>query len=321
VKRNIFCALLIVTIAAFTLSSCVQRPQTAKSTELNGTITISGAFALYPMITIWSQEFQKVYPGVMFDISAGGAGKGMTDTLAGAVEIGMISRPITIEEESKGAFWVAVTKDAVFPVVNIKNPVISEIMAKGITQDTFAKIFITGEIRTWGQAIGKPEFTDKIHVYTRSDACGAGDIWARFLGKYVQDDIVGIGVNSDPGELEAVVNDPLGIGYNNLGYIFNLSSGNLVEGILAAPIDSNKNGLVDSDEKVDSLSKAIDLIALDKYPSPPGRIEYLATKGKPNGITKIFIQWILSDGQKFVGSTGYVQLTDEQLKESLEKVK
>jgi len=55
----------------------------------------------------------------------------------------------------KGAFWVGVTKDAVFPVVNINNPVISEIMSKGLTQDVFTKIFITGEIKTWGQAIGK----------------------------------------------------------------------------------------------------------------------------------------------------------------------
>ena len=32
------------------------------------------------------------HPDVQFDVQGGGAGKGMTDTIAGAVDIGMISR-------------------------------------------------------------------------------------------------------------------------------------------------------------------------------------------------------------------------------------
>lgn len=72
--------------------------------ELKGTITISGAFALYPLMVRWGEEFQKLHPDVKFDISAGGAGKGMTDALNGAVDIGMVSRAIAPEEEQKGAF-------------------------------------------------------------------------------------------------------------------------------------------------------------------------------------------------------------------------
>jgi phosphate transport system substrate-binding protein len=321
VKRNIFRILQILIVTAIILSACAPKPLTTAPSGLNGIITISGAFALYPMMTIWSQEFQKVYPAVQFDISAGGAGKGITDVLTGMVDIGMISRPITANEESKGAYWVAITKDAVFPVVNARNPVIANIMSKGITQDAFIKIFITGEITTWGQVVSNPEITDEIHVYTRSDACGAGDIWAKFLGNNVQDDIQGIGVNGDPSELDAVAKDPLGIGYNNLGYVFDLSSGELADGVLAAPIDINRNGVADTDETVDALSKAVELIATNKFPSPPGRMEYLATKGKPTGLTQTFIQWILTDGQKFVGSSGYVQLTTEELTESYAKVK
>ena len=311
----------VLTAAVIALSACAPQAAGAPTTNLNGTISISGAFALYPMMTSWSQEFQKLHPGVKFDISAGGAGKGMTDTLAGAVDIGMISRPITAAEEAKGAAWVAVTKDAVFPVINAKNPVITKIMAQGISQDVFIKIFITGEIKTWGEATGDPANTDPIHVYTRSDACGAGDIWAKFLGNKVQDDIQGIGVNGDPGILDAVIKDPLGIGYNNLGYVFDLSSGKLVDGAIAAPIDNNNNGLADPDEIVDSLAKAVELIASDKYPSPPARLEYLATKGKPSGLTQTFIQWILTDGQQYIGAAGYAQLTPAQLQESQAKVK
>ena len=45
------------------------------------------------------------------------------------------------------------------------------------------------------------------------------------------------------------------------------------------------------------------------------------TNGKPEGLVRAFIEWIVTDGQQFVGEAGYVQLTQEQLAESLEKVK
>src|SRR5690242_10789285 len=62
--------------------------------QLSGTLAVSGAFALYPMMTVWAEEFTKLHPDVQFDVQGGGAGKGMTDTIAGAVDIGMISRSI-----------------------------------------------------------------------------------------------------------------------------------------------------------------------------------------------------------------------------------
>lgn len=294
---------------------------TIQADTLKGTITVSGAFALYPMMTRWAEEFQKIHPNVQFDISGGGAGKGMTDAISGAVDIGMVSRAIKPEEESQGAFHVGCVKDAVFPVVNEKNPVIAEIMAKGITKDTFSKIFVTGEIKTWGEVVGKPEVTDEIHLYTRSDASGASDVWAQFMGGKAQADLKGIGVNGDPGLLDAVIKDPLGIGYNNLGYAFDLSTGNLPAGAIVVPIDANKNGIADPDETLSTLVQASDAVATGKYPSPPGRVENLVTKGKPSGLVQAFIIWTLTDGQKFVPEAGFVQLTPDLLAEALAKVK
>ena len=117
---------------ALALSGCGSQAPSASSPgagqnseSLSGTIAVSGAFALYPMMTVWADEFTKLHPDVQFDVQGGGAGKGMTDTLAGAVDIGMISRKIKPEEEAQGAFWVAVAKDAVFPVISAQNPVLA----------------------------------------------------------------------------------------------------------------------------------------------------------------------------------------------------
>jgi phosphate transport system substrate-binding protein len=288
--------------------------------KMEGTITISGAFALYPMMVRWGEEFKKLYPDVKFDISAGGAGKGMSDALAGAVDIGMVSRDIYPEEEQKGAFWVPVTRDAVFVSINQKNPVWEDLRRKGVTQDTFIGIYITGKITTWGQVVGRPEVSDPIHVFTRSDACGAADAWAKYLGNKKQEDLKGVAVYGDPGLLDAVVKDPLSIGYNNLNYVFDAQTGQPVAGAAIVPIDTDGNGQADPVETYATKKDAMDAVATGRYPSPPARDLNLVTKGKPTGLTKAFIAWILTDGQKYVDEVGYIALLKSKLDAASKKL-
>jgi phosphate transport system substrate-binding protein len=289
--------------------------------SLSGVISVSGAFALYPMMTVWADEFHKLHPDFQFDVQGGGAGKGMTDTIAGAVDIGMISRTIKPEEEAQNIFWVSVTKDAVFPIISSENPVAEQILAKGISQEIFNKIYISGEITTWGEVVGDPSITDEINVFTRSDAAGAAEQWAKFAGGKAQEDLKGIGVNGEPSILDTVIKDPLGIGYGNLNSIFDLSSGNTVPGIIIPPIDIDKNGKADAIEIYKVKADAFNAVANGTYPSPPARFENLATLGKPQGLTLAFIKWILTDGQQYLESAGYVPLTPEQQAESLAKLK
>ncbi len=319
----------IISILALALSSCGAAATSSSGTggasaagdQLSGTISVSGAFALYPMMTVWADQFSKLHPQVQFDVQGGGAGKGMTDVLAGAVDIGMISRAIKPEEEQKGAFWVSVTRDAVFPVVSAQNPVLADLVKKGLTQDVIKEIFITGEIKTWGEVLGNPAVTDQIHVYTRSDSCGAADQWALYAGGKAQADLQGIGVNGEPALVDTVGKDPLGIGYSNLNSVFDASSGKLVAGAVVPPIDINGDGTIEAGEYYQSKQDAVRAISNATYPSPPARFENLATKGKPQGLVLAFIQWILTDGQQYLDQAGYVQLTPDQQAASLAKLK
>lgn len=286
---------------------------------VEGTITISGAWALYPLMVRWGEEFQKVYPDVRLDISAGGAGKGLADALAGAVDIGMVSREISPEEEAKGAFWIAVVKDAVFPTISAANPVWDDMQQKGLSREVFEGIFISGEITTWGQAVGRPEITDPIHVFTRSDACGAAETWAKYLGAQ-QEDLLGIAVYGDPGLLDAVIKDPLAIGFNNLNYAYDVDTGLPVEGARVAPIDANDNGQADADEVYLTKEQAVNAVATNRYPSPPARDLNLVTRGQPDGLTATFISWILTDGQAFVDEAGYIALPSERLATEADKL-
>lgn len=304
-NRWIFSFFLITTL----LAGCIG------SSRKQETITVSGAFALYPLMTQWAEAYQATNPGVRIDVSAGGAGKGVSDTLAGAVDIGMVSRELSPEELNQGAFPLAVARDTVFGTLNAANPYLDQILQKGFNRQLLAGIYITGEITTWGQILGKPEVTDQIRVFTRSDSAGAAEMWALYIAGKKQSDLLGIGVNADPGILEAVIKDPLAIGYNNLNYVFDAGTGKPVNGVVIMPLDLNGSGAIETDEIFSDKASAIQAVADGRYPSPPARDLYIITKGRPAGAVKDFIHWILNEGQAYVETNGYIALNFDQLNE------
>lgn len=285
-----------------------------------GTISVSGAWALYPLVVRWAEEYRKIHPGIRIDISAGGAGKGITDALSSMVDIGMVSREIYPVEIKKGAFPIAMAKDAVVAVVNASNPSIETVIAKGLKKEAGNNIWITGMYKTWSQVFGT-RGQIPIHVYTRSDACGAAEVWANFFNKK-QEDLLGSGVYGDPGLALAVKKDPLGIGYNNISYAFDNKTKKQLSGIRIVPIDLNNDGKISADENFyDSMDDLISAIAAGKYPSPPARDLYFVTNGKPRKeIVADFIKWVLTDGQRFVNNAGFITLSKDKIAGEIKKI-
>ncbi|GET24370.1 PstS family phosphate ABC transporter substrate-binding protein [Prolixibacter sp. NT017] len=284
------------------------------------TISLSGAFALYPLVVKWSEEYQKENPDIRFNISAGGAGKGMADALSGTVDLGMFSREIAQAEIDKGVWWVAVTKDAVIPTVNAANPVVETLKTRGVTRSEFQALYIDAKYSNWNQLSGIT-IDQPINVFTRSDACGAADTWATYLGGK-QENLQGVGVFGDPGLADAVVKDVKGIGFNNTIYLYDIKSGNKNMGIEVIPIDVNENGKLDVEENFyDTFEQVLAAIAEGKYPSPPARELYLVAKGKPTKqATLDFLKWVVTNGQKYVPEAGYVPLTQSRLDEQVGKL-
>ncbi len=289
-----------------------------KEGGMDGELSLSGAFALYPLAVQWAEEFRSIYPDVRVDISAGGAGKGMTDALAGVVDLGMVSREVYPPEEAKGAVGFAVAKDAVAATVNAANPKIKELLERGMTREAAIKIWITGEAKTWGDVLGTDDDTP-LHVYTRSDACGAAETWALWLGGK-QEDLFGTAVFGDPGVAAAVQKDIYGIGFNNIGYAYDNDTHKPNDGILVMPIDIDGNGRITPDERFyDTKDRFIEAIAEDKYPSPPARDLYLVTKGVPtDSVTVAFIKYVLGKGQEKNVPAGYIGMSEEKVQRSLD---
>ena len=306
---------LVLILVAAALAGCGgAAPQAASTTE---TVSISGAFALLPMVSLWAEEYQKVNSNLRFDIQGGGAGKGMTDVLSGAVDVAMLSRAVRDEETAQGAVLTPVVIDAVVGTVNADNPHLAEILAKGITPELARGIWIDQTITTYDQWLGNGS-SDAINVYTRADASGAGEMWARFAGGTAQEELRGIAVNADPGLAEAVRQDKLGVGYNNIGFAYDLTTGAPVTGLRVIPIDLNGNGAIDPDEDFYAAKPAIaDAIKRRAYPFPPARELYLVTKGAASPTIQAFYRWILTDGQQYVAQAGYVPLTQAQIDAAL----
>lgn len=295
---------------ALLASSCVSGSRengVDKDGNLVGNISLSGAFALYPLAVVWADEFKKEHPGVVIDLSAGGAGKGMTDALAGIVDFGMVSREVYPEEKAQGAVAYAVAIDAVVATINAKNPLANEILKHGLTPASARSIWLTQGATTWGDILGNDDETP-LHAYTRSDACGAADTWAQWFGAK-QEDLGGTAVFGDPGVAKAVQDDIYGIGYNNIGYAYDNETHALNEGLLVVPIDLNADGEISSDEFFyylkDSLTAAI---AEHRYPAPPSRELNLVAKGEPTDtVVKAFLAYVLSaEGQSKNAESGYV---------------
>lgn len=315
----------LLLIAGIVLGACAAPAQPAAAPGEGNTaaagepvaISVSGAFALFPLMSVWAEEYQKVNPNVRFDVQAGGAGKGMTDMLSGAADIAMLSREARPEELEQDSVLVAVTIDSVLGTVNAANPHLAQLQAVGLTPERGALVWTSGNRVTWGELLGTGA-GDPVNVYTRSDASGAAEMWAKYLGAEVQEELTGTAVNGDPGVAEAVRQDPLAIGFNNVGFAYDPATGLPIQGLAIVPLDTNGDGTISEDEDFyatrDEFTAAV---AAGKYPFPPARVLYLVTKGDPNETITEFYRWVLTGGQQYVQPAGYVPLTEDRINEAL----
>jgi len=311
---------IIIFLITLSFSGCKNSTQKTgdniNADEIKGNISISGAFALYPLTVTWAEEFKKLHPHVNIDISAGGAGKGMADVLSGMVDLAMFSREVSEEETAKGAWKLAVAKDAVFPTINTENPALKEILAKGLTKSQFLQLFTADKQMVWSDFEGITS-QNKINVYIRSDACGAAAMWASYFNRE-QENLKGIGVYGDPGIADAVKKDKFGVGFNNLIYIYNLKTNQVSQGLEVIPIDLNENRIIDAEENFyGTMDGVVAAIQDGRYPAPPARDLYLISKGIPeNEVIISFLRYILTEGQQMITKAGYVKLDSTTIQNS-----
>lgn len=275
-------------------------------------IKIHGANALYPLAQVWADHYMEDHPGVRIIVFPASSTKGKTDVLYGLADIGMYSNPST-EDMGNSLLCLKVAKDAVLPTVNDRNPDLQVLITQGVSPGIFRDIFVNGTITRWDQVTGATT-GKKISVFSRSDLSGAGAVWAELLGT-TQENLLGAGVYGDAGMTQAIKANVNSLGYDNLRYIFDNTTGKPYPGLATIPIDFNNNQKVDPEESACfGLETMKNSIRSGTFPYPPARDLYFIVRNEPfPGYVVDFLKWIFADGINDIEKAGYVSLSEEEL--------
>jgi phosphate transport system substrate-binding protein len=289
--------------------------------EISGTFTITGAYALYPLVQKWSEDFMKINPAVKIVVNTGGTGQGIEDLKSGKIQLAMISRPLTDSELQEGLWTVPVAKDGVAAIVNQKNPYIGRIMERGLSPDEFLKVFTSDVPMKWGELLDT-NVREKVSVFKRADESGAAEVFAGFLNRE-SSDLKGTGVIGDAEMIRSIQNNPLAIGFCNFSYAFDPATGERIRDVQIVPADLDYDNKIESREiPFSNLDKAHRGLWLGLYPKILCRELMIGSVGKPTDTVLVeFLKYILTDGQNSIKSSGLCELNDVYVGYSLEKLK
>lgn len=311
-------ALSVLTIGCKRGTNETQKAESAA--QLKGDITISGAWALEPLMKIWSIEFTKLNPDLKINVIANGTGAGIKDMKEGKSQIAMVSRELLPDEEAAELWSVSVAKEGVLPIANEAVPEWDKLKTKGITRDQLQQVFSGNKSLTWGDLSGTADGTP-VTCITRADESGAEFIWARYLGLSI-DQLKGNEMPGDTGVIAEIEMQKGGLGFCNAHYAYDQLNKKQAANLKVIPIDVNKNGKIDDKEDFyNDLEKLHRAAYLGTFPSALCRNLQLVMKPKPEDPNvKAFVEWILTDGQEIALSKGYCEIRKCEVKEALERL-
>ncbi|MFI3157911.1 MAG: phosphate ABC transporter substrate-binding protein PstS family protein [Methylococcaceae bacterium] len=278
-------------------------PDYQKASGISGNLSSVGSDTLANLMTLWAEEFNRVYPNVNIQIQAAGSSTAPPALTEGTSNLGPMSREMKDDEleafEDKYGYKptaVPVAIDALAVMVNKDNPV------KGLTLEQVDAIFSStnkcgGEksIETWGDAGVAAWGAKSIQLYGRNSVSGTYGYFkehALCKGDFKNN------VNEQPGSasvVQSVTSSVNGIGYSGMGY--------------------TTSGI-----KMVALAKKGSQTFVDATPEnaiagtyPLTRYLYVYVNKKPNQplapLDNEFIKMVLSKtGQQVVIKDGYIPL-------------
>ncbi|MDD5595810.1 MAG: PstS family phosphate ABC transporter substrate-binding protein [Candidatus Omnitrophica bacterium] len=244
-------------------------------------IVVEGSTTVLPIAQKAAEVFMNNNPGSDISIRGGGSGVGVASLIDKNCDIADSSRPMKDTEYDKAAANGVSAKaniiamDGICVIVHPSNNV-SALSKKQI------KDIYSGAISNW-QKLGGPD--EKIVVISRDSSSGTFEAFGLLAldGAKVRADA--LLQASNQAVASTVASTPGAIGYVGLGYV--TSSVKAVD--------------------VDGVKASKETVLTGKYQL--GRPLFMYTNGEPKGLTKQYIDYILSqEGQKLVEGEGFVGL-------------
>ena len=260
-------------------------------------ITIKGSDTLVRLGQRWAEEYMKIHPEIVIQVSGGGSGTGIAALLNGTTDICEASRDMkekeykTAEEKGINVYRISVSLDGIAVFLHEKNPV---------KELTFAQLkgIYTGSITNWKEVGGKDT---RIILYGRENNSGT---YAFFKEHVLNEEDYSDYTQTLPGTaavVNAVSKDENGIGYGGIAW---------AKGV--------KFAAVKRDDKSAAVLPEITTVSDGTYPI--SRELYWFFNGQPTGELKNLVNWALStDGQKIAEGIDYVPLTEEEAQKNMIK--
>ena len=270
--------------AVFTLlgaSLAVAAPLDAFNNQ-KGSLDIAGGTAHIPVMKLAAQAIMERYPDIRITVAGGGSGVGVQKVGEGLVQIGNTGRALKDTEIAKyGLVTFPFAIDGVAVAVNPANGVTG--LTKAQVKDVFA-----GKVTNWKDLGGADA---PISLYVREDGSGTRETFEeRALDKGTSAPSANV-VNSNGAMKTAIAQDKNAIGYVGIGHLDESVKGGAVDGMVPS-----QEGAADGSYTVT-------------------RLLYMNTKGEPEGLTKLFVDYIYSeDGKGFISQSGYIPYTPDNRK-------
>lgn len=279
-------------------------PSYQKAAGVSGNLSSVGSDTLANLMTLWSEDFKRVYPNVNVQIQAAGSSTAPPALTEGTSNMGPMSRKMKDKEieafESRFGYKpvaVPVAIDALAVFVHKDNPI--EGMTIAQVDAVFSSTRKCGhpeDVQRWGQlGMSGPWLARDIQMFGRNSVSGT---YGYFKGKALCKGDFKNGVNEQPGSasvVQSVSTSINGIGYSGIGY--------QTSSVRAIPLaKSDKSSFVEA-----TPENAIN----GSYPL--SRFLYVYVNKAPNKplapLEREFLKSVLSkQGQEVVVKDGYIPL-------------
>ncbi len=198
-----------------------------KASGISGNLNSIGSDTLNNLMTLWAEDFKKLYPSVRIQVEGKGSSTAPPALISSTAQLGPMSREMKSTEidafEAKFGYKpmeVRVAIDALAVYVNKDNPL------QKLTLPEVDAIFskargcgLPDDIANWGQVgLADPWEAKPISMYGRNSASGT---YGFFKTVALCDGDFKDTVKEQPGSasvVQGVTEDLLGIGYSGIGY-------------------------------------------------------------------------------------------------------
>lgn len=338
--------LIMLFLLSIVFFSCGKKDDKQSNAQLNG----AGATFPFPLYSKWFDEYAKINKDAKINYQSIGSGGGIKQITEGTVDFGATDSPMN-EEETKAAETKNNTKIDHIPtvlgavVLTYNLPGIEKSL--NLSGEIVSEIYL-GKIKKWNdpKIVKENEgakLPDKeISVVYRTDGSGTTYIFTDYLSNISEDFKKEVGISKtvkfpagqggkgNEGVTGVVKQLEYSIGYVELIYALQnkLKYANVknAEGEYITPsLESvTKAGEVTLPQMPESLTMSI-INPKGKGAYPIASYTYLlvyekhkdSEKGK---MLKSFLQWALTDGQKFAKDLGYAPLPVDVSKKALDKI-